>query len=52
MGKCSGEVEVWLKAPSVEGLKFVEESSGNSAGNIRESRFVDSIRGEENAEKD
>ena len=52
MGARVREIEVGLKSPSVEGLNLVEEVSGNSAGDIRESGLLDSMRGEKDCKKD
>jgi hypothetical protein len=51
MGRVGSEVKVRLKSPSIEGLKFVEERSRHSPGDVGEPRCVDCIGSEQDSEK-
>jgi len=50
MGKVGGEVEVGLKPPSVEGLKFVEESSRYPSRDVCKPGRLDRKGREQNSE--
>ena len=51
MGKVGSEVEVGLKSPSVEGLKFVKELRRHSSGDVGKPRCVDRVGSKQDTEK-